>query len=74
MRTSRRGRGTRAAQRGLGRAAIVVRNAAPRKSFTRDYSMVDRRLLIPGAQPHELFARMLERLGYRQHDDAGDPA
>lgn len=26
--------------------------------------LVDRRLLVPGAQPHELFARVLERLGH----------
>jgi predicted DsbA family dithiol-disulfide isomerase len=26
--------------------------------------VIDRRLLIPGAQPHEVFARVLERLGH----------
>lgn len=27
--------------------------------------VVDQRLLIPGAQPHELFSQVLERLGHR---------
>jgi predicted DsbA family dithiol-disulfide isomerase len=26
--------------------------------------VIDERLLVPGAQPHELFTRVLERLGY----------
>jgi predicted DsbA family dithiol-disulfide isomerase len=26
--------------------------------------VIDERLLVPGAQPHEVFARVLERLGY----------
>jgi predicted DsbA family dithiol-disulfide isomerase len=26
--------------------------------------LIDERLLVPGAQPHEVFARVLERLGY----------
>jgi predicted DsbA family dithiol-disulfide isomerase len=26
--------------------------------------VIDRRLLVPGAQPHEVFARVLERLGH----------
>jgi predicted DsbA family dithiol-disulfide isomerase len=26
--------------------------------------LIDRRLLVPGAQPHELFAHVLERLGH----------
>ena len=26
--------------------------------------VIDRRLLVPGAQPHELFARVMERLGH----------
>ena len=26
--------------------------------------VVDRRLLVPGAQPHEVFTRVLERLGH----------
>jgi predicted DsbA family dithiol-disulfide isomerase len=33
--------------------------------------LVDERLLIPGAQPHEVFARILGRLGYEQLDDGG---
>jgi predicted DsbA family dithiol-disulfide isomerase len=27
--------------------------------------VVDERLLVPGAQPHELFAKVMERLGYQ---------
>ena len=30
--------------------------------------LIDRRLLVPGAQPHELFAHVLERLGHTPHD------
>lgn len=26
--------------------------------------VIDRRVLVPGAQPHEVFARVLERLGF----------
>jgi predicted DsbA family dithiol-disulfide isomerase len=26
--------------------------------------VIDRRLLVPGAQPHEVFERVLERLGH----------
>jgi predicted DsbA family dithiol-disulfide isomerase len=32
--------------------------------------VVDRRFLIPGAQPHEIFARVLDRLGYAPVDGA----
>ena len=32
--------------------------------------VIDERLLIPGAQPHELFARVLDRLGYRSPDSS----
>lgn len=30
--------------------------------------LIDHRLLVPGAQPHEVFARVLERLGYTALD------
>lgn len=30
--------------------------------------VIDERLLVPGAQPHELFVRVLERLGYPPTD------
>jgi predicted DsbA family dithiol-disulfide isomerase len=33
--------------------------------------LIDGRLLVPGAQPHEVFARVLERLGHAPLD--GDP-
>ncbi len=31
--------------------------------------VIDRRLLVPGAQPHELFARVLERMGHSPRED-----
>jgi predicted DsbA family dithiol-disulfide isomerase len=34
--------------------------------------LIDRRLLVPGAQPHDLFARVLERLGHAPLDAAAD--
>lgn len=34
--------------------------------------LVDQRVLVPGAQPHEVFVRVLERLGHRPC--AGEPA
>jgi predicted DsbA family dithiol-disulfide isomerase len=30
--------------------------------------LIDERILVPGAQPHELFERVLERLGHRPAD------
>ncbi len=30
--------------------------------------VIDRRLLVPGAQPHEVFERILERLGHAPVD------
>lgn len=30
--------------------------------------LIDRRLLVPGAQPHEMFERALERLGHAPRD------
>jgi predicted DsbA family dithiol-disulfide isomerase len=33
--------------------------------------VIDQRLLVPGAQPHEVFDRVLERLGHRPVD--GEP-
>src|SRR5437588_276230 len=33
--------------------------------------LIDRRLLVPGAQPHEVFSRVLERLGHAPLD--GEP-
>jgi predicted DsbA family dithiol-disulfide isomerase len=32
--------------------------------------VIDERLLVPGAQPHEVFARVLERLGYEPSNSA----
>jgi predicted DsbA family dithiol-disulfide isomerase len=32
--------------------------------------VIDHRLLVPGAQPHEVFERALEQLGHRPLDDA----
>jgi predicted DsbA family dithiol-disulfide isomerase len=31
--------------------------------------VIDRRLLVPGAQPHEVFARVLERMGHSPRED-----
>lgn len=33
--------------------------------------VIDRRVLIPGAQPHEVFGRVLERLGHEPLDEDG---
>jgi predicted DsbA family dithiol-disulfide isomerase len=35
--------------------------------------VVDRRALIPGAQPHDVFERMLERLGHRPLNGGSSP-
>jgi predicted DsbA family dithiol-disulfide isomerase len=32
--------------------------------------VIDERLLVPGAQPHEVFARVLDRLGYEASNSA----
>ena len=34
--------------------------------------VIDQRVLVPGAQPHELFAQVLERLGHAPADGASD--
>jgi len=34
--------------------------------------LVDQRLLVPGAQPHDVFERVLERLGHAPMDGAQD--
>jgi predicted DsbA family dithiol-disulfide isomerase len=33
--------------------------------------LIDRRVLVPGAQPHEVFDRVLERLGHVPLEDGG---
>jgi predicted DsbA family dithiol-disulfide isomerase len=33
--------------------------------------VVDRRLLVPGAQPHEVFDMVMRRLGHRRLDEPG---
>jgi len=30
--------------------------------------LIDRRVLVPGAQPHDVFAQVLQRLGHSGHD------
>lgn len=35
--------------------------------------VIDERILVPGAQPHEVFERVLERLGHAGHDGSGGP-
>lgn len=42
-------------------------DAALRLTVWSDYQawLIDQRLLVPGAQPHDVFARVLERLGHR---------
>lgn len=34
--------------------------------------LIDQRLLVPGAQPHDVFERVLERLGHSPEDSAKD--
>ena len=34
--------------------------------------VIDGRLLVPGAQPHEVFEQVLERMGHRPRDSAED--
>lgn len=34
--------------------------------------LIDQRLLVPGAQPHEVFTRVLERMGHLPSEPAGD--
>jgi predicted DsbA family dithiol-disulfide isomerase len=35
--------------------------------------VIDERVLVPGAQPHEVFERVLERLGHAGPDGSGGP-
>lgn len=35
--------------------------------------VIDERVLVPGAQPHEVFERVLERLGHASRDGATGP-
>jgi predicted DsbA family dithiol-disulfide isomerase len=35
--------------------------------------LIDQRVLVPGAQPHEIFERVLERLGHSPLDGEGSP-
>jgi predicted DsbA family dithiol-disulfide isomerase len=34
--------------------------------------VIDERVLVPGAQPHDVFTRVMERLGYRSPGPAAD--